>query len=129
MAIYNRQAGSYDITIEQGATLRIPLSYKTRATLTSTPVPVNLTGFTAKMVLRRKIGSPIVLELTNTNGGLTIDATEGRITILINASQTEALQITQGVYALEVSTTPAGASEPDVRKLLKGIFIVKREII
>ena len=41
-------AAVYDITIEQGATFRLSLVWKD-----SSNVPVNLTGYTARMQVRR----------------------------------------------------------------------------
>lgn len=69
--------------------------------------PVNLTGYTARMQIREKIDSDIVIkELTTENGGITIDTTNYKITINISAADTSLFTFSSAVYSIElVSTT------------------------
>ena len=85
--------------------------------------PVDLTGFTARMTIRDKIGGIELLSLTTENGGITIDNATKKITLLIEADDTAALTWIRGVYDLEmVSATGV------VTALLYGEVTVKREI-
>ena len=104
---------SVPIVIDQGATFTWPITY-----LDSDRVPINLTNYTAKMQVRQTYessGSAIV-NLTTENGGITINGTQGLITVIISEFQTSALVAPfEGVYDLLVYST-AGVSE----KLLYG---------
>lgn len=85
--------------------------------------PVDLTGFTARMTIRDKIGGIELLSLTTENGGITIDNATKKITLLIEADDTAALTWIRGVYDLEmVSSTGV------VTALLYGEVSVKREV-
>lgn len=87
-------------------------------------VPMNLTGFQARMQLREELGSPtVVLDLNPGNGRIgVVDAPGGVIQILVSAADTAALPLNfepqTYVYDLEVfRATPA----PEyVRKVLVG---------
>jgi hypothetical protein len=65
--------------------------------------PVPLTGYTARMQIREKLDSDVVLlELTTENGGIIIDTQMFTITLLATAQQTQSLSFTQAVYSLEL---------------------------
>lgn len=65
--------------------------------------PVPLTGYTARMQIREKLDSDVVLlELTTENGGIIIDTQMFTITLLATAQQTQSLNFTQAVYSLEL---------------------------
>lgn len=65
--------------------------------------PVPLTGYTARMQIREKLDSDVVLlELTTENGGIVIDTQMFTITLLATAQQTQSLSFTQAVYSLEL---------------------------
>lgn len=80
----------------------------------STTLPINLTGFTAKMQIRWAYGDPAVqLELTSANGGIVLGGVNGTITLVITDIQTTALATglirTRGLYDLfliDPSTSP-----------------------
>lgn len=66
-------------------------------------VPVDLTGFTARMQLREKLESEVVLlELTTVNGKIVIDNVLKTISLLISATETASLEFSQAVYSLEL---------------------------
>lgn len=89
--------------------------------------PVNLTGYIARMQVRRtyKSASP-ALSLTSPSGGLVINGAAGTITVSVSNPQTAALCVdndrTQYVYDLEVES---GAGL--VTKVSKGFFTVHPE--
>jgi hypothetical protein len=87
-----------DDAIEKGATFRQVLTW-----FDSLGAPVNLTGRTARMQVRKGMKSPlVVLDLTTENGGLVLGGSAGTITINISAAQTSAVAIAAGVHDLEV---------------------------
>jgi hypothetical protein len=90
-------AGKYDITIERGATFSLVLTYKD-----STDALINLTGYTARMQIRRKIGdATFLLELTTENGRIALGGALGTITLSASAATTNELA-GSGVYDLEI---------------------------
>lgn len=122
------RAGKYNMTCEQGATFR-------RNIFIEQPDPedptgetyedFNLTGFEARMQVRRTIDSSgFLLELTTHNGALTINPSEAINHIYINvAASVTASVSTSGVYDLEVID-----GEGVVYRVLEGIFTVNPEV-
>lgn len=111
---------SVDLTIYQGATFSREFRWQT-----GTPAAdVNLTGYTARMQIRRKLtDEDVVLELTTANGGIVItNAAQGRFTLNATATQTEALEIRSGVYDVEF------VSGATVTRLLQGAVTVSPEV-
>lgn len=65
--------------------------------------PEDLSGCTARMQIRSKVGSDIVLlELTTENGMININDANKTITINISAADTELLTFKSGVYSMEI---------------------------
>ena len=64
--------------------------------------PVDMTGYTARMQIRDKVGGTLLLTLTSANGGLTIDTTKSSVTITISATATAGFIWNRGVYDLEM---------------------------
>lgn len=86
-------------------------------------LPVDLTGYTARMQIRAKLDATEVLdELTTENSGIVIDNVNKTITISILAADTTLYTWISGVYSLEliVGTT--------VTTLLTGNVSVKKEV-
>lgn len=112
-------AAQYDFEIEQGATLRKPFVWKDSA-----GVAVNLTGYTAKMQVRQSAASEtVLLELSNTNGMLTITPLTGTVTMVFSASTTADIDWKRGKYDLEMT-----AVDGTVTRLLEGEITVSREV-
>lgn len=111
-------AGVYHFAIEQGSTFGRTITYKDSA-----GDAINLTGYTARMQLRKSIeDESTVIELTTENGRIALGGSEGTITLTIAASDTASLSTVEGVYDLELAT---GST---VEKLIAGTFTVKREV-
>lgn len=85
--------------------------------------PVDMTGFTARMSIKNKVGGTELLSLTTANGGIIIQEAEDLITLLISATDTAAFTWTKGVYDLEM-VSPGGV----VSALLTGTVTVKAEV-
>ena len=94
------QAGRLSIVIEQGTTFNPVLTYTDNA---EPPVPIDLTGYTARMQIRLKRTSPdFIHELTTENGGITLGGALGTITLLITSDDTTLFDFKSAVYDLEL---------------------------
>lgn len=122
-------AGRYDITLEQGATFDLPLRYRTPA-----GVPVDLTGYTARMQVRESPASAVFVEFNSTltsNGFILLsgasedreDGANGNVRLFMTAANSAALPRFSGRYDLELQDS-AGY----VTRLLEGQFRVEPEI-
>lgn len=110
--------GKYNFICPQGATFSKQLSYLIDS------VPVNLTGYTARMQVREKPSSPsTVLNLTTENGGIELGGLAGSILIDISASTTTSIIPKSYVYDLELQS--AGGF---VIRLIEGTFNVTPEV-
>lgn len=113
-------AAQQTFTIEQGATWRQPLTYED-----SNGDPVDLTGYTARMQVRKKTSTPDppLLDLTTENGGITLGGTDGTILLEATDEQTAALDFKTGRYDLELYP-----GDGTTKRLLMGSVILSREV-
>lgn len=92
----------YDIAIKQGTTfyLKIRLTDSSRP-----PLPINLTGYTAKLTARTTTLNkpPPLFTLSTENGGLIITPLEGVIELFLDYNLTEQLY-QDGVYDFILKT-------------------------
>lgn len=84
--------------------------------------PVDLTGYTARLVIKDRIGGTELLRLTGTRG-ITLDNTAKTITYAVAASVTEKLTWKKGVFELEME-----ASDGTVTTLDSGEIVVFDEV-
>jgi hypothetical protein len=88
--------------------------------------PVDITGFTARMDIKDKVGGTVLLALTtDVAGGIVVDPTAHTIVITISATDTAALLWTKGVYELELVSNGTPAV---VTSLLMGKVTVSKEV-
>ena len=85
--------------------------------------PVGLSGYSARMSIKDKVGGTELLRLDTTNSRIAIDPTNYTITLTITATDTAALTFTRGVYDLELQS-PGGI----VSALLFGKIAVEQEV-
>lgn len=85
--------------------------------------PTDLTGFTARMSIKDKIGCTVLHSLTTENGGIALDNVNKTITLTIAATETDDFAWTRGVYDLEM-VSPLGV----VTCLLCGKISVTKEV-
>lgn len=113
-------AAVHDITIEQGATFQLSLIWKA-----STGTPINLTGYTARMQVRRKYNSDLpLLSFTTENGAITLGGVAGTINVSGLATLTDDLPApAPGVYDLEM-IGPTGL----VTRLVQGGVYISPEV-
>ena len=84
--------------------------------------PVDLTGATARMTVKDKVGGRVLHSLTTENGGIAIDPAAYSITLNISATDTETFAWKGAVYARKVVQ---GAV---VTALLAGKVTVSKEV-
>ena len=112
-------AGKYDLYIEQGTTWSLPLLWKAMD-----DTPQDLTGFTARMHIRKKItDAAYEVELTTENGGIILGGVDGTINLFMSATSTTAIDIKDGVYDLEL-VSGGGI----VKRLLEGKATISPEV-
>lgn len=112
-------AATYDFEIEQGTTLLKPIVWKDSA-----GTAVNLTGYSAKMQIRKSVSSDdVLLELSTTNSKLSITPLTGTITLIFSAATTAAIDWSRGKYDLELTS-----GDGTVTRLIEGEITVSKEI-
>lgn len=112
-------AASRDITIEQGATFQYSLIWKDSA-----GTPVNLTGYTARMQVRRRHADEVILMgLTSDTGEITLGGSAGTIVIVASATKTAAVPAKESVYDLELVS-----GDGTVTRLVEGNVTVTPEV-
>jgi len=112
-------ASTYNISIDQGATYTLAISYKDE-----NGAAINLTNYTAAMQLRSTYTSvDAVLSLSSPSNGIVITGATGLISITITATQTAALSSNNFVYDLEIT------SSSNVKtRLIQGIVTISPEV-
>ena len=109
----------YDITIRQGSTFLQNMIWKD-----SSGVPMDLTGYVARMQVRPGVCSPdVIVELTTENGRITLGGVAGTIVLEIDADTTAAIVNGCGVYDLELES-----SSGFVTTILAGAVAFEREV-
>ena len=105
--------------MDQGATFSRAITWQD-----SQAVPVNLTGYTARMQVRDEVDSAsAALSLTTENSRISLGGTAGTITLLVSAADTAAVAAGEYVYDLEL-VSGAGT----VTRLIQGCFTVDGEV-
>lgn len=84
---------------------------------------VDLTGYTARMLIKDKVGGITLHTLTTALGNITIDTVLKLISITITAAETEAFDWKKGVYDLEM-VSPGGV----VTSILAGDVQITKEV-
>lgn len=110
-------AATTDLVIDQFATFKTAFRWQTKGTGT----PVNLTGYSAQMQIRRTPADATALvSLTSAaNGGITIEGTEGRVNIEISAATTS--NLAPGRYVYDLVLTDLSSKK---KRLVEGVVIV-----
>ena len=81
-------AGVYNINVEQGASWTLDLTWKDDA-----GTPIDLTGYSARMMVRSAYSGIAVLTLTSADGDIVLGGALGTIQITATADQTTAIEI------------------------------------
>lgn len=110
----------HNLYVYRGATFSEAIIWKDE-----NAIPVDLTGFTARMHMREAVeASTPFLTLTTENSGITLGGVAGTINILAAASATSAITATGGVYDLEI----VAGDGVTVTRLLEGLVFISPEV-
>lgn len=113
----NKYDMSGNNSIKQGETFAKQITWNDGA-----GSPINLTGYTARMHLKRAVTDTIaVFELTTSNSRISLGGTAGTITLSITASDTATLS-GDYVYDLEL------VNGSNVKRLLQGKIKIDAEV-
>ena len=110
-------AGSYNFTIEQGATFNLLMTWRIDN------VAVNLTGYTARLQARIDVDETETILSLTTGAGITLGGAAGTITLDQTATQTALLPKGEYVYDLELQS-----SGGVVTRLLQGELNISAEV-
>jgi hypothetical protein len=91
-----------DIVIVQGKTWTAKFRYLTKSCNGKSNVPVNLSGYTASMVIRECVKDSASLLVLTTENGITLGS-DGTIEIQISPSQASNLTVGDNVYEIELN--------------------------
>ncbi|MBW1812140.1 MAG: hypothetical protein JRJ39_00330 [Deltaproteobacteria bacterium] len=115
---------TYDICIKQGANFY--QQFYIVDEVDGVEVPTDLTDYTVEMQIRRTVeNSTIFATYSTANGLITLDESNGIITINVPAATTAAYQYDfEGVYDIEITAPITGF----VERVLQGKLIVDGEV-
>ena len=114
-------AGRYDITIEQGATFTLTISYKDS---TGSVIDMTSSGRSVRMSIKEVVGGALI---ASTEGGsptlsASLAATGNNITISMTAANTASLDFDTAVYDLE------SVNNATLDRILEGKVKLSREV-
>jgi hypothetical protein len=96
--------------------------------------PYDLTGCTARMQIRKKVGEPVLVSATSLNSGdgagrIVLGGVTGRIDVTLTDQDTMLLTEKKAVYDLEIEwPIQAGELRPRVDRLLQGQVLVEPNV-
>lgn len=112
-------AENYRLTIDQGASFELSFLFADENN-----IPLNLTGYTARMQLRTSYTAPTpAIELTTENNRIVFTPLEGKMTLSLPASVTTTIAPRNYVYDVEL-ISPTGF----VTRAVEGDAIVTPEV-
>lgn len=118
----------YDFTLEQGVTRTVKFVYKDFF-----GIPIDLTGYTARMQLRPTVSSDsVLLDMTTENGGIVLGGVSGEVAMIFTEANTVALS-RGGVYDLELVDGPAdydpeAVDAPPVIRFVQGTISLSKGV-
>lgn len=119
-------AAYYDFTsngcqgtpLEVGATFSQQLVWSAETpTGSGVFLPVNITGYSAKMQIRKSPGAPLILEVSTVNGYITLTPLLGILNIVVPATVTASLA--SGLYKYDLDITDSAGF---VTRFIQGAF-------
>ena len=111
-------AATYGFTADKGATFTQVIRWKDDSNNL-----INLTGYSAVMVIREKTtAATTVLTLDTGNGRITLGGAGGTITLNVSAND---MDIDAGQYTYTLELVSGGG---EVTRLLMGAFIIRPEV-
>jgi len=116
------EPGRLNLVVYKGSTFVKSIQWKSG----DPPVAVNLTGYTARMQIRKRVNDTVILEsLTTENSKIVFtDAVNGILELRISAAVSTAYTFCNAVYDLEL-VNPDGVT---VYRILEGSFTAAPEV-
>jgi len=112
-------AGQKHFEVDQNATFSFVLEYKD-----NNGNAIDLTGASAKMQVRDTAGgTKLAVTLTSPSGGITIDPTNGKLTVKLTPTQTTKLFYPKSSYDIMLIDSNANKT-----KLLEGFMTLSRSV-
>jgi len=112
-------AGQKNFEVDQNATFSFVLEYKD-----NNGNAIDLTGASAKMQVRDTAGgTKLAVTLTSPSGGITIDPTNGKLTVKLTPTQTTKLFYPKSSYDIMLIDSNANKT-----KLLEGFMTLSRSV-
>lgn len=111
-------AGKYAVTIEQGATWQLVVTWTDSA-----GALVNLTGYSAVATVKTTYGGTALITASSVGGTITLGGAAGTITINVPYATTAALGAQTGVWDLELTS-----SDGIRTRLLEGAATITPEV-
>jgi len=112
-------AGQKNFEVDQNATFSFVLEYKDNS-----GNAIDLTGASAKMQVRDTAGgTKLAVTLTSPSGGITIDPTNGKLTVKLTPTQTTKLFYPKSSYDIMLIDSNANKT-----KLLEGFMTLSRSV-
>lgn len=112
------QPGSLDFLMPKGSTFSRTLTWKISGS------PVDLTDYTARMQARTSHNSAtVVIDMTTSNGKITLGGTAGTVTLNLSATETAAITAQSLSYDLELVSV-GGV----VTRLVEGQIVLTPEV-
>jgi hypothetical protein len=108
-----------NFNVDEGATLNFTIFWKD-----PNDVPINITGYTAKMQARDKQGGKILCFTLTHIDGISINGPLGRISVTVSAERTTKLVYPKSFYDL-VLTAPDGVTKT---RILEGTLSVSKAV-
>ena len=111
-------AGIYNIVADQGATFQRTITWQD-----SNGTPINLTGYTARMQVRRRPSDgEALVSLTTENGRITLGGSAGTIALNCPASE---MDFVDGKWAYDLEVQSASGV---VTRIVMGSFLLRAEV-
>lgn len=108
-----------DLTVEVAARYELRVTWMTGPEGAQTPKP--LTGAKAYLQVRKKVGSPVLIDLTSDGGDIFIEEEPGQIRAVMTPAQTLLLDgVRSAAYDLLVDLDPVTNPGLFVERILKG---------
>lgn len=107
----------HDFEIEQGSKFEFTFIWTD-----INDVPIDLSGYTARMQIRPNLNSEPMLELSTENGMISIDSKSGEINGFIGATKTSSIT-KNGIYDIELIKSP-----DDITRIAQGNVFVSKEV-
>lgn len=115
-------AARLDLIIEKGSTFERVFTWKTKNPTTGALTPVDLSGYSARAMMREEYDSPQPFISLTTGNGISIDLDTNEITLTISATTTASIIADRGYWDLEMVTGQT------VIRLLEGKVKIKPEV-